>query len=321
MWAWVQISDSRGYPLPRHDDQALYSMSVTDSLFESSLRSLKLLHRGKVRDIYEIDADRLLIVQTDRLSAFDVVLPTPVPGKGEVLTALSLFWFRRLAHVIPNHLLDTDPLGVVTSGERDQVAQRSMVVRRLTPLPIEAIVRGYVAGSGWREYQRTGSICGVRLAPGLREADKLPSTIFAPSTKAPAGTHDENIPFAEAERLLGPERAAQVRQYALALYSEAAEYALSRGIIVADTKFEFGTDRGGSLYLIDEALTPDSSRFWPVDQYRPGNSPPSFDKQYVRDWLESQNWDKNPPAPALPPDVRAHTAEKYREVLDRLTSS
>jgi phosphoribosylaminoimidazole-succinocarboxamide synthase len=288
---------------------------MTAALFESNLRSLKFLHRGKVRDIYEIDAERLLIVQTDRLSAFDVVLPTPVPGKGEVLTALSLFWFRRLAHVIPNHLLEVDPTSLVAPAERDQIAGRAMVVRRLKPLPIEAIVRGYVAGSGWKEYQRTGAICGIQLPTGLREADQLPGAIFTPSTKAPAGTHDENIAFSDAQRLVGADRAAKVRDNAVALYTQAAEYARTRGIIIADTKFEFGTDAGDNLYLIDEALTPDSSRFWPLDQYRPGSSPPSFDKQYVRDWLETQHWDKKPPAPALPPDVLARTAEKYREAL------
>jgi phosphoribosylaminoimidazole-succinocarboxamide synthase len=288
-------------------------------LLESSLSSLKFLHRGKVRDLYELDADRLLIVQTDRLSAFDVILPTPVPGKGEVLTALSLFWFRRLAQIVPNHLLEVDPVALVRADEREQVAGRAMVVRRLRPLPIEAIVRGYVAGSGWKEYQRTGGICGIALPAGLREADQLPGAIFTPSTKAPAGTHDENIPFSEAQRLLGPERAAQVREIAIALYSNAADYARSRGVIIADTKFEFGTDAQGKLYLIDEALTPDSSRFWPAAHYRPGSSPPSFDKQFVRDWLEAQKWDKKPPAPALPPDVLARTAEKYREALRLLT--
>jgi phosphoribosylaminoimidazole-succinocarboxamide synthase len=289
-------------------------------LHQSDLRSLKFLHRGKVRDIYEIDRDRLLIVQTDRLSAFDVVLPTPIPGKGEVLTALSLFWFRRLAHVIRNHLLEVDPLSVVAAPERDQIAGRAMVVRRMRPLPIEAIVRGYVAGSGWKEYQRTGAICGIPLPAGLREADKLPVTIFTPSTKAPAGTHDENIPYSEVQRLLGAPRADAVRDNAIALYSEAAEYARGRGIIIADTKFEFGTDEQGALFLIDEALTPDSSRFWPAEQYRPGSSPPSFDKQFVRDWLEAQHWDKKPPAPALPPEVLARTSEKYREALQRLTA-
>jgi phosphoribosylaminoimidazole-succinocarboxamide synthase len=289
-------------------------------LHQSDLRSLKFLHRGKVRDIYEIDRERLLIVQTDRLSAFDVILPTPIPGKGEVLTALSLFWFRRLAHIIPNHLLEVDPGSVVAAAERDQIAGRAMVVRRLRPLPIEAIVRGYVAGSGWKEYQKTGAICGIPLPAGLQEADRLPATIFTPSTKAPAGTHDENIPYSEAQRLLGASRAGAVRDNAIALYSEAAEYARGRGIIIADTKFEFGTDEQGTLYLIDEALTPDSSRFWPAEQYRPGSSPPSFDKQYVRDWLEAQRWDKKPPAPALPPDVLARTSEKYREALHRLTA-
>ena len=290
-------------------------------MLESSLRSLRFLHRGKVRDLYEIDAQRLLIVQTDRLSAFDVILPTPVPGKGEVLTALSKFWFERLAHVIPNHLLDEDPAQFVSAGERDQVAGRAMVTRRLRPLPIEAIVRGYVAGSGWKDYCRTGEICGIVLPPGLREADRLPCPIFTPSSKAPAGTHDENIAFAEAQRLLGSERAAQVRDAALRLYTEAADFARGRGIIIADTKFEFGTDEAGVLYLIDEALTPDSSRFWPADQYRPGSSPPSFDKQFVRDWLEAQQWDKRPPAPALPADVLARTADKYREALRLLTAA
>ena len=292
---------------------------MTVPLLESSLRSLKFLHRGKVRDLYEVDADRLLIVQTDRLSAFDVILPTPVPGKGEVLTALSLFWFRRLARIVPNHLLEVDPVSLVRADEREQIAGRAMVVRRLRPLQIEAIVRGYVAGSGWKEYQRTGAICGIALPTGLREADPLPAAIFTPSTKAPAGTHDENISFLEAQRLLGPERADQVREIALALYGAAAAYARSRGVIIADTKFEFGTDAQGKLYLIDEALTPDSSRFWPASQYRPGSSPPSFDKQFVRDWLEAQKWDKKPPAPALPPDVLARTAEKYREALHLLT--
>jgi len=289
-------------------------------MLESSLTSLKFLHRGKVRDLYEIDAQRLLIVQTDRLSAFDVILPTPVPGKGEVLTALSRFWFERLAHVIPNHMLDEDPARFVSAAERGQVAGRAMVTRRLQPLPIEAIVRGYVAGSGWKDYRKSGAICGIPLPSGLQEADRLPSAIFTPSTKAPAGTHDENIDFDQAQRLLGAERAGQVREAALRLYGEAADFARARGIIIADTKFEFGTDQGGALYLIDEALTPDSSRFWPADQYRPGSSPPSFDKQFVRDWLEAQHWDKRPPAPALPADVLARTADKYREALRLLTA-
>ena len=294
---------------------------MTKTLFESALRSLRLFHRGKVRDIYAVDDDRLLIIQTDRLSAFDVVLPTAVPGKGEVLTALSNFWFGKLAHVIPNHLLDVAPESLVSPAEREQVAARAFVVRRLKPLPIEAIVRGYLAGSGWKEYRSTGAICGVALPAGLQEADQLPQAIFTPSTKAPAGTHDENIAFAEAEKLLGPATAAQIRDKAVALYAEAAEYARTRGIIIADTKFEFGTDAAGKLYLIDEALTPDSSRFWPAEQYRAGRRPPSFDKQFVRDWLEAQNWDKTPPAPALPLDVLVRTAQKYREALRLLTGN
>ena len=288
---------------------------MSSPMQQSRIASLKFLHRGKVRDIYEIDANRLLIIQTDRLSAFDVILPTPVPGKGEVLTAMSRFWFERLRHVIPNHLLPDDPATFVKPDERDQVAGRAMVTMRLKPLPIEAIVRGYVAGSGWKDYQKTGAICGIALPAGLQEASKLPSAIFTPSTKAPAGTHDENIPFAEAQRLLGAQRAEAVRDAAVRLYTEAADYARTRGIIIADTKFEFGTNDAGELYLIDEALTADSSRFWPVDQYKPGSNPPSFDKQFVRDWLESQRWDKKPPAPALPADVLARTADKYREAL------
>jgi phosphoribosylaminoimidazole-succinocarboxamide synthase len=293
---------------------------MTKTLFQSDLTSLPLLHRGKVRDLYAVDDDRLLVIQSDRLSAFDVVLPTPVPGKGEVLTALSNFWFQRLQHVLPNHLLDVQPESLVAPAERDQVIDRAMVVRRLRPLPLEAIVRGYVAGSGWKEYQSAGAICGIPLPAGLQQADKLPQPIFTPSTKAPAGTHDANIAFAEVEKLLGSPLAAQVRDNALQLYSEAAEYALTRGIIIADTKFEFGTDSSGKLYLIDEALTPDSSRFWPADQYRPGISPPSFDKQFVRDWLEAQDWNKKPPAPALPLDVLVKTAQKYRDALRLLTA-
>ena len=295
-------------------------MNADKPLLESNLDSLKLLHRGKVRDLYEVDSERLLIVQTDRLSAFDVVLPTPVPGKGRVLTALSNFWFRRLAHVIPNHLLETAPDSLVSVGERDQVADRAFVVRRLKPLPVEAIVRGYIAGSGWKEYQKTQMICGIPLPAGLREAQQLPKPIFTPSTKAAVGSHDENIPFSEVEKLLGKQLAGRVRDNAIQLYSEAAAYAASRGIIIADTKFEFGQDAAGSLYLIDEALTPDSSRFWPKDQYRVGVSPPSFDKQYVRDWLEAQHWNKKPPAPPLPAEVLAKTAAKYEEALRMLTS-
>jgi phosphoribosylaminoimidazole-succinocarboxamide synthase len=290
-------------------------------LYESSLTSLKFLHRGKVRDIYEVDAEHLLIVQTDRLSAFDVILPTPVPGKGEVLTALSNFWFARLGHVIPNHLSGIAPEDVVKTGaERTQVRGRAFVVKRLKPLPIEAIVRGYLAGSGWKDYRKTGAVCGIALPAGLQEAQKLPQSLFTPSTKAAVGTHDENISFDEAKRLLGGERAEEVRNATLALYTEAAEYALTRGIIIADTKFEFGVDDAGKLYLIDEALTPDSSRFWPADQYRVGSNPPSFDKQFVRDWLEASGWNKQPPAPEVPAEVLRKTSEKYRESLQRLTA-
>ncbi len=295
-------------------------MPIQRPLLETHLNSLQLLHRGKVRDIYGVDAERLLIVQTDRLSAFDVILPTPVPGKGRVLTEMSNFWFRKLRHVIANHLLDVAPETLVATAERGQVKGRAFVVRRLQPLPIEAIVRGYMAGSGWKDYQKTRMICGIPLPAGLKEAQKLPQPIFTPSTKAAIGSHDENIPFSEMEKLIGSVLAGQVREKAIELYSEAAAYAGDRGIIIADTKFEFGRDIDGTLYLIDEALTPDSSRFWPKKQYRVGISPPSFDKQFVRDWLESQNWNKRPPAPALPADVLRKTAEKYEEALRLLTA-
>jgi len=295
-------------------------ISAIQPIHETSLKSLKLLHRGKVRDLYAVDAERLLIVQTDRLSAFDVILPTPVPGKGRVLTEMSNFWFRKLRHVIPNHLLDVAPEMLVAAAERGQVQGRAFVVRRLQPLPIEAIVRGYIAGSGWKDYQKTQMICGIPLPAGLREAQQLPQPMFTPSTKAAIGTHDENIPFSEMEKLIGKDLAGQVRDKAIRLYSEAAAYATTRGIIIADTKFEFGRDANGKLYLIDEALTPDSSRFWPKDQYRIGISPPSFDKQFVRDWLESQKWNKQPPAPALPAEILRKTAEKYEEALRLLTA-
>jgi phosphoribosylaminoimidazole-succinocarboxamide synthase len=292
------------------------------ALFETSIRSLPFLHRGKVRDIYGVDEDKLLIVQTDRLSAFDVILPTPVPGKGRLLTALSSFWFEKLGHIVPNHLTHIAPESVVTEDEREQVTERAFVVKRLKPLPIEAIVRGYVVGSGWKDYKKTGMICGIPLPAGLEEAGRIPGgALFTPSTKAAQGAHDENIPFAEAEKLLnegGEGLAGQVRDIALALYTQAADYAITKGIIIADTKFEFGQDQAGRLYLIDEALTPDSSRFWPADQYAPGKNPPSYDKQFVRDWLETQNWNKKAPAPALPPEVLAKTTEKYREALHRL---
>jgi phosphoribosylaminoimidazole-succinocarboxamide synthase len=295
-------------------------MSATQPIHETGLKSLKLLHRGKVRDLYAVDAERLLIVQTDRLSAFDVILPTPVPGKGRVLTEMSNFWFRKLRHVIPNHLLDVTPETLVAAAELGQVQGRALVVRRLQPLPVEAIVRGYIAGSGWKDYQKTQMICGIPLPAGLREAQQLPQPMFTPSTKAAIGAHDENIPFSEMEKLIGKDLAGQVRDKGIQLYSEAAAYATTRGIIIADTKFEFGRDANGKLYLIDEALTPDSSRFWPKDQYQIGISPPSFDKQFVRDWLESQKWNKQPPAPALPAEILRKTAEKYEEALRLLTA-
>ena len=290
-------------------------------LLESKLNSLKFLHRGKVRDIYAVGDDKLLVIQTDRLSAFDVILPDPIPGKGEVLTEMSFFWFEKLGHVIPNHLTGIKPESVVAANERDQVAGRAMVVRKFKPLMIEAVVRGYIIGSGWNDYQKTGAVCGIGLPAGLKQADKLPQPIFTPATKAPAGQHDENIAFAAAEKIVGAELAAQVRACSIQLYSEAAAFAKTKGIIIADTKFEFGTDDSGKLYLIDEILTPDSSRFWPADQYRTGVSPPSFDKQIVRDWLETQPWNKKPPAPKLPSEVLAKTSEKYREVLQLLTSA
>ncbi len=297
-------------------------MNAPTALFETSITSLPFVHRGKVRDIYAVGDDKLLIVQTDRLSAFDVILPTAVPGKGKILTALSQFWFDKLAHILPNHLTGIVPESVVTPAERDQVAGRAFVIRRLKPLLIEAIVRGYVVGSGWKDYQQTGAICGIPLPPGLKLADKLPGgAIFTPSTKAAAGAHDENIAVAKVEKLLGKELTTKVSAKAIQLYSEAADYALQRGIIIADTKFEFGLDEQGELYLIDEVLTPDSSRFWPTNQYQPGQNPPSFDKQFVRDWLETQDWNKQAPAPALPEAVLQQTMEKYREALRLLVEN
>ena len=289
------------------------------TLFESSLKSLKFLHRGKVRDLYAVGADRLLVIQTDRLSAFDVIMPDPIPEKGRVLTEMSFFWFRKLGHVIANHLTGVTPETVVAADERWQVAGRAMVVRKLSPLKIEAVVRGYIIGSGWKDYQKTGMVCGIKLPAGLKEAQKLPEVIFTPATKAPAGQHDENISFAEAGKIVGPAMAEKVRAVSIRLYSEAAEYAKTHGIIIADTKFEFGTDDQGNLVLIDEILTPDSSRFWPAAEYRIGTSPPSFDKQIVRDWLETQPWNKKAPAPKLPADVLKKTSEKYQEVLRLLT--
>ena len=290
------------------------------SLFESNLKSLEFLHRGKVRDIYAVGDDKLLVIQSDRLSAFDVILPDPIAGKGEVLTAMSNYWFKKLGHVIPNHLTGIAPEMVVAANEREQVAGRAMVVRKFKPLMIEAVVRGYIIGSGWKDYQMTGMVCGIKLPAGLKEAEKLPEVIFTPATKAPAGQHDENISFAEAEKIVGAEMAAKVRAISIQLYSEAAVYAKTKGIIIADTKFEFGIDEAGKLFLIDEILTPDSSRFWPAAEYRTGISPPSFDKQIVRNWLETQPWNKKNPAPHLPADVLANTSAKYKEVLRLLTS-
>lgn len=289
---------------------------MSDPILETSIKSLPFLHRGKVRDLYAVGDDELLIVQTDRLSAFDVVLPDPIPHKGEVLTELSFLWFGKLAHVVPNHLTDTDPESVVAEDERDQVRGRAMVVKKLKPLKIEAIVRGYIIGSGWGDYQKTGAICGISLPPGLKQAQKLPQVIFTPSTKADQGKKDENIDFEAAVKIVGDRALTElVRDVSIRLYSEAADYAADRGIIIADTKFEFGTDEKGELVLIDEVLTPDSSRFWPVLGYKTDISPPSFDKQYVRDWLETQGWNKKVPAPNLPPEVLRQTSVKYREAL------
>jgi phosphoribosylaminoimidazole-succinocarboxamide synthase len=297
-------------------------------MHESHLPGLTRLHQGKVRDIYEIPGDprHMLIVTTDRLSAFDVVLPDPIPGKGRVLTSISNFWFERTGHIVPNHLAEPARrhLDDVVPGAADRalLADRAMVVRRLKALPVEAVVRGYLIGSGWKDYQQSGEVCGLRLPAGLVMADKLPQPIFTPATKAPKGHHDENVGFGEIVKLVGEDLATQVRRTAIALYEFAARHALERGIIIADTKFEFGVDEdnGGRLTLIDEALTPDSSRFWPVDTYAPGTSPPSFDKQFVRDYLETLDWNKTPPAPSLPAEVIRCTSEKYEEALRRLTA-
>ena len=288
------------------------------TLFESNIKSLPRLGRGKVRDIYAVGDDKMLIVASDRLSAFDVVLPDPIPDKGRVLNEMANFWFARLGHVVPNQLTGIDPESVVSEEEKPQVRGRSVVVKKLKPLPIEAVVRGYIIGSGWKDYQKTGKICGIELPKGLRQAEKLPQPIFTPATKAAEG-HDENIMFSQVETLIGPELAAKVRDVSIRLYQEAADYAATKGIIIADTKFEFGLDDNNNLVLIDEVLTADSSRFWPADSYRVGISPPSFDKQYVRDYLESLTWDKTPPAPKLPEDVIARTSQKYRDALERLT--
>jgi phosphoribosylaminoimidazole-succinocarboxamide synthase len=306
---------------------------VIAPLFQSSIASLPLVSRGKVRDIYAVDADKLLIITSDRLSAFDVVLPDPIPRKGEVLQAVANFWFARLGHIVPNQLTGIDPESVVAENERDQVRGRAVVVKRLKPLPIEAVVRGYVIGSGWKDYQQTGTICGIALPPGLRMAARLPAPIFTPATKAAVGDHDVNISFAEAEAACdaalgealagtgktGAQLAAEARDAAIRLYEEAAEFARGRGIIIADTKFEFGIDAAGTLHLIDEALTPDSSRFWPASQYQEGSNPPSYDKQYVRDYLETLDWNKKAPAPKLPARVITRTSAKYLEAYERLT--
>lgn len=306
---------------------------MTQALFESTIKSLQLLGRGKVRDIYAIDADKLLIVTSDRLSAFDVVLPDPIPGKGTVLTQLANFWFDKLSYILPNQLTGIDPESVVAPEERNQVRGRGLVVKRLKPLPIEAVVRGYLIGSGWKDYKETGAVCGIKLPAGLKLAEKLPEPIFTPATKAELGDHDENISFEQAQidcgaalsGILagtgknGAQIATQARDAALALYTAAADYALTRNIIIADTKFEFGVDSSGTLHLIDEALTPDSSRFWPMEAYAVGSNPPSFDKQYVRDHLETLDWNKTAPGPSLPADVIARTSAKYREAYEQLT--
>ena len=302
---------------------------MTTALHTSSLTSLPLLARGKVRDNYAVGNDRILMVATDRLSAFDVILGEPIPGKGELLTQMALYWFGKLAHLCPNHLTGELPESVVTSAEAQQVLGRSMLVKRLQPVPIEAVVRGYLAGSGWKEYQDTRSVCGVPLPAGLTNAAKLPQPIYTPAAKAAAGEHDENISFERTVEMVGPALAAKIRDVSIALYREAAAIALTKGMIIADTKFEFGLDAGGTLVLMDEVLTPDSSRYWPVEGYdeafRAGRNPPSYDKQFVRDWLEQvrtngKPWDKTPPAPRLPQDVVEKTAAKYREALERLTA-
>ncbi|MFN3297172.1 phosphoribosylaminoimidazolesuccinocarboxamide synthase [Caldimonas sp.] len=296
---------------------------MTAALLHSSITSLPLLARGKVRDNYAVGTDRILMIATDRLSAFDVVMGEPIPGKGALLTEVALFWFDKLGHLVPNHLTGDDPQSVVTEAERAQVRGRAMLVKRLKPLPVEAVVRGYLAGSGWKEYQHTGEVCGVKLPAGLKNASRLPEPIFTPATKAEIGEHDENISFDRMGEIIGRDLAERVRAVSIELYRTAADYALSRGIIIADTKFEFGLDEHGTLTLMDEVLTPDSSRFWPVEGYAEGANPPSYDKQFVRDWLEQATvngrpWNKQAPAPALPAEVIEKTAAKYREARDRL---
>lgn len=292
---------------------------MTDALYQSSITSLPLLARGKVRDMYAVGDDKLLIVASDRISAFDVILDDPIPGKGQVLTELTEFWLKKLSHVIPNHSTGIKPEDVVAPGERDQVRGRAAVVKRLKPVLVEAVARGYLIGSGWKDYQATGSVCGIQLPAGLKQAGKLPEPIFTPAAKAEVGLHDENVDFAHVVAEVGQEMAERIRSVTLKLYAEASAFAATQGIMIADTKFEFGMDERGQLCLMDEVLTPDSSRFWPADGYREGISPPSFDKQFVRDWLETQPWNKTPPAPRLPQDVIQKTAAKYREALERLT--
>jgi phosphoribosylaminoimidazole-succinocarboxamide synthase len=295
-------------------------MSKSDVLFESSIPELPLIGRGKVRDIYSVDDDHLLLVTSDRLSAYDVVMNDPVPGKGEILTQISLFWFRMMEDIIDNQLTEQTVADVVRDPDlQAQLAQRALVVKRLKPLPVEAVVRGYLIGSGWKDYQETGQVCGIDLPRGLRQAEKLPEPLFTPAYKAEAGAHDENIDFDKVVELIGEKLAKRVRDVSIAIYERAATYALERGIIIADTKFEFGTDPQGRLYIIDEMLTPDSSRFWPVDGYEVGISPPSFDKQFVRDYLETLDWDKTPPPPDVPAEILEKTADKYREALARMT--
>ena len=289
-------------------------------LFESSLSSLPLIARGKVRDIYAVGEDKMLLVASDRLSAYDGIMPTPIPEKGRVLTEVANFWFAKLASIVPNHLTGIDPESVVAPQEREQVRGRSIVVKKLSPLPVEAVVRGYLEGSGWKEYRETQSVCGIKLPPGLERASKLPQPIFTPATKAEAGMHDENITFERMAEIVGEARAREVREVAIRLYTAAAEFALTKGIIIADTKFEFGLDAAGRLHLIDEVLTPDSSRFWPLATYKVGDSPESFDKQYVRNWLDSIGFARKPPAPPVPREVAVRTSEKYQEALRRLTA-
>ncbi len=281
--------------------------------------SLKKIYSGKVRDLYEIDNKRMLMVASDRLSAFDVILEDPIPSKGEILTQISNFWFAKLKHVMPNHFTGDTVYDVLPVAEAEKLEQRAVVAKKLTPVKVEAIVRGYIAGSGWKDYQQTGAVCGIRLPEGLQEAQQLPEVIFTPSTKAAVGDHDENISYEACETIIGKELAAEVREKAIRLYTEAAAYAQTRGIIICDTKFEFGVDENGTLTLMDEVLTPDSSRFWPADQYQVGTNPPSFDKQFVRDWLEQSGWNKQSPAPKVPADVIEKTVEKYREALHLLT--